>query len=301
MNPVEIFNEQLQASERFRNAFQSVKQSSTRKIQFEGFSYTLQLNPARIRSSKADISKPLAESACFLCKANMPEDQLKVDYDERFFISVNPFPILWNHLTIISKAHTPQTIQGNTSTLLKLAKNMEGMVVFYNSPKSGASAPFHCHFQAGTEQDLPAYVELDEIRKLYTTDEKNGIFKISEPTRRMIVVEDESLSSETQKIDYILDEINRIYGSTEAEANIGAIYKDGRYRTILFPREKHRPYEYSLPGNDRILVSPGFADMAGMIPCSLSENYHSITAENIKSIMNQVSIPDYKLQMIALK
>lgn len=300
MDPRELMAKQNAHSDNFAKTFATLKLSETRTIEFEGFSYTLQLNPGRIKSSKANISIPVEKKECFLCRNNMPADQIKFQYNDRFFISINPFPILDNHLTIISREHTPQTIKGNVETMLQLSDYLENMVVFYNSPKSGASAPFHCHFQAGWEKELPCFVEIDEIKKRYTTESGNGIWKISEPTRRMVVVEDSNQQEAIRKTEHILAEISRIYGSSEPEANIGVVNKNGIYRAILFPREKHRPEEYFREGDNKILVSPGFADMAGLIPCSIPNNYKTITKEDIRSIMNQVSMPENKLNEIKL-
>lgn len=298
-----LFSEQMERSERFQKAFASLHNGQTRKIEFDGFSYTLQLNPARIKSSTANINKPLDEENCFLCKKNMPTDQMKRDYDGEFFLSVNPFPILNTHLTIISHDHRPQSIKGNTMRMLGLADYMEeGFTVFYNSPKSGASAPFHCHFQAGVTSCLPAFMEIESIRDKYTVKEYHGdTFLIKEPTRGIVLIETKDINKAGQRFTEVLDQLSRIYNTDEPEANIGVTKANGSYRIILFPRDKHRPEEYYREGDSKILVSPGFADMAGMIPCSLVNNYNNIAKEDIISIMNQVSIPIEKLMKIEIK
>ena len=79
---------------------------------------------------------------------------------------------------------------------------------------------------------------------------------------------------------------------------IGVVFKDGMFRIIVLPREKHRPKEYMLEGDEKILVSPGFADMAGVVPCSLPSDFYKITKENIQSIMSQVSIAEEKFSRL---
>lgn len=294
------FNEQLSQSELMRNAFSNIEKCIVREIDFDGFSYTLQLNPARIKSSTANIHKPLAQSNCFLCKPNMPVDQMKNDYDGEFFICFNPYPILRRHLTIVSHSHRPQSIIGNTMRMLRLSADLDGMTVFYNSPKSGASAPFHCHFQAGFSKELPAFRDIETIKDKYTLESGNGIHLIKEPTRGIVVIEGEDINDVDLRFRNVLNEISLIYDNPEPEANIGVACENGRYRIIIFPREKHRPDEYYNEGSGKILVSPGFADMAGLIPCSRPEDYDKITKENITSIMNQVSIPADKLVRIRI-
>ncbi len=297
-----LYQLQIEQSERFSNAFASLAQSQTRKIEFNGFSYTLQLNPARIKSSTANISRPLSEENCFLCKPNMPAEQIKQDWDGEFFISVNPFPILRQHLTIISHTHRPQTIHGHTMRLLRLAEYMEeGYTVFYNSPRSGASAPFHCHFQAGLTEDLPSFCEAGQLMAKYTTAQYGDTSIIQEPTRNIVVIENPDISAAESRLREVLEQLCLIYNTSEPEANIGATISNGKYRIMIFPREKHRPMEYSYEDDRKILISPGFADMAGLIPCVLTQNYEELSADSIKSIMNQVSIPAEKIIKIKMK
>ena len=289
-----FFDRQLRYAESFRTTFNALKNSLLREINFEGFKYVLQLNPLRIKSSTADISKPLDREKCFLCKANMPPYQLGMDFDENFTIFVNPFPIFSRHFTIVSRRHTPQTIAGNVMTMLEAARELEGLVVFYNSPKSGASAPFHCHFQAGGFDEMPLFYDLENLVKLYKVSENDGVVKVDDTTRRFLIVKEQDVSEAEKKIKRILDTLNSLYGMTEPEANIGAVYRGGFFCVVILPREKHRPFEYSLPEDERILVSPGFADLAGMVPCSLKSDFEKITKENIKSIMSQVTITEEK-------
>ncbi|MCQ2249549.1 MAG: DUF4922 domain-containing protein [Bacteroidales bacterium] len=296
-----LFQRQMESSEQFRAAFANLANSQTRKIQYQGFSYTLQLNPARIKSSTANIQKPLDEKACFLCVPNMPEYQIKENYDEQFLISVNPFPILQNHLTIISRQHTPQSIHGHSSRLMRLSSSMPGMCVFYNSPKSGASAPFHCHFQAGEASKLPVFMEFDSLIRQYSINSANGIHIIKEPTRGIILIESADASDAAHRLQHVLEQISLTYGMEEPEANLGVVYTGDRYRIAIFPREKHRPSEYYREDDSRILVSPGFADMAGLIPCSRPCDYANITQQDITSIMNQVSISAENLGKIDIK
>lgn len=296
----ELYSRQLEQSDTFRSAFSSLYQSSTREVQYHGFSYTLQLNPARIKSSTADISKPLGQQSCFLCRCNMPEYQIKAECDSEFFISVNPYPILPRHLTIISHKHTPQTIHGHIASMLKLAADMPGMCVFYNSPKSGASAPFHCHLQAGLASELPAFRQIDSIRSRYAEKQAGGISLICGPTRRMAIIESPSISEAESQATNILRQLGAISGNHEPEANIGAAFWGGLFRAIIFPRQLHRPWQYFADDPQKILISPGFADMAGLIPCSRPCDYDRITHCDITSIMNQASISAENLLRIEI-
>lgn len=288
---ISFFNHQLEYSENYRKTFASLAVSKLRTLQFDGFKYVLQLNPGRIKSSTANISKPLSEDNCFLCRKNMPECQLGMDFNKDFTIFVNPFPILGHHLTIVSRVHRPQSILGNTDTMLSLAKFMPGMVVFYNSPKSGASAPFHMHFQAGDMCDLPVFEGVVELTRKHCVASRACTHKVWDGTRRLLIIESTDMAEADEELRMALQRLSRVSQNPEPEANIGAMYADGLYRIVVFPRGKHRPDEYFRESN-RILVSPGFADMAGIIPCSIPDNYESITDADIVSIMNQVTISE---------
>ena len=115
----------------------------------------VQYNPARIVSTGANIEKSaLMKRRCFLCRENRPEEQfskqIKIDKEASYELLVNPFPILPEHFTIPLTAHTPQAIYRNFGTIRQLLRRYSRIMVFYNGPLCGASAPDHLHFQAGT-------------------------------------------------------------------------------------------------------------------------------------------------------
>ena len=106
-----------------------------------GESIVVQYNPARIRSSAADIIKDaIARRRCFLCAENRPQEQISLDCGE-YEILVNPYPVFDRHLTIAFKRHEDQRIGGRVRDMIGFAKELPDMTVFYNGPRSGASAP----------------------------------------------------------------------------------------------------------------------------------------------------------------
>ena len=96
-----LIHRQLEASPMFANNFKNMYSSELREVRFDGFSYTLQMNPARIQSATADITKKPDTNRCFLCSGNLIEGQFAEDYTSAFLIAVNPFPLAENHITII--------------------------------------------------------------------------------------------------------------------------------------------------------------------------------------------------------
>ncbi|MBQ1698469.1 MAG: DUF4922 domain-containing protein, partial [Bacteroidales bacterium] len=75
------------------------------------------------------------------------------------------------------------------------------------------------------------------------------------------------------------------------EANVGVALDGGIYKVVIFPRTKHRPEEYFAQGDNHYTISPGFADMAGLIPCAVESDFLRLDKERITSIFTQVSLP----------
>ena len=117
----------------------------------------VQFNPGRYISTSAKVDeKSINDRKCFLCPANLPEEQKGILYEEEYLILGNPFPIFPEHFTIPNINHVPQQIKNNFPLMLKLTKDLsKHYVVLYNGPKCGASAPDHFHFQAGTKNFMP--------------------------------------------------------------------------------------------------------------------------------------------------
>ena len=126
-----------------------------KELPLPGMNFKVQFNPARIASTgaKVDVAAIKARK-CFLCAANRPEVQKGIDWNDRYTILVNPFPIFPRHLTIPDKEHTLQLIKGRMTHMMQLAAELPGYTVFYNGPRCGASAPDHMHFQAGNSDFL---------------------------------------------------------------------------------------------------------------------------------------------------
>ncbi|MCQ2975703.1 MAG: DUF4922 domain-containing protein [Bacteroidales bacterium] len=282
---------QLRCSDLFNNNFRNMHSSMQRIIEFDGFSYTLQLNPARIKSAAADTSKPLDSSKCFLCKDNLLENQIIEEFNSEFYISVNPFPIGENHFTIISKNHINQGIMDMVELYIESSMMLPNYCVFYNGPHCGASAPFHRHFQACKADCYPLYNQIESLKR-YTTKKDEFvdtiIYKIDDTTRNFILIETSNQTSATHYLNTILSDLSIKYNESEPEVNIGSTYRNGYFSITIFPRAKHRPEEFYKDEEHRILCSPGYADLAGLMPICLVRNFETISQDNIRSIMKQV-------------
>ena len=146
--------------------FRALKGMQTRTLKVGGLESKIQFNPERIASSTADTAPAtLAARPCFLCVKNRPKEQFHLKFEGRkgrlYNIQVNPYPIFQKHLVIARSEHLPQAIWHHLPDMLDFAWNYQDYTVYYNGPKSGASAPDHLHFQAIPRESLPLEKAID--------------------------------------------------------------------------------------------------------------------------------------------
>lgn len=258
-----------------------------------GISVKVQFNPARIRSSAAKVDKDsLKERPCFLCTQNLPRKQEWVDFNDRYLILVNPFPIFPRHLTIAMKEHTDQRIKGRFSDMLLLAEALDDYTVFYNGPRCGASAPDHFHFQAGNKGFMPVEEESRFFpRKRIYSDKSSSIAVMEGYLRHTLVLEGrsvESLDRRFTKIYDILQQIQKV--EDEPMMNILAAFDENRWRVFIFPRRAHRPVQFYEKGDRQILLSPASVDFGGVWITPRREGFEKLDAAAVKDIFSQVSL-----------
>src|SRR4051812_36926952 len=95
-----------------RERVEALSHARTRTIDFGGrFVVKPQFNPGRLPSVTTKMDEQtIRNRACFLCDANRPTEQRAVDCGGGFKLLCNPFPILPEHLTIVTDEHRPQRI-----------------------------------------------------------------------------------------------------------------------------------------------------------------------------------------------
>ena len=298
-----FFNRQLEKWDDARHRFRDLKHVETKKLSEE---VHLQFNPARIVSTGAKIDKKtLGERPCFLCDKNRPKEQMSQQIDERFHLLVNPFPILPVHFTIPARKHQPQAIYKNYGEMHRFLSLHSELMVFYNGPKCGASAPDHLHFQAGTSGILPLQANWQRLsRNLTDIISLNDEEKIA--VVRDFIVPAFVIISKSEESDETL--FHRLYKSmpmrgdeTEPMMNIIAWRKGDEYISVVIPREKHRPEAYFAEGDAQVMVSPGALDMSGLIITPREEDFHKLTEESATTILQECGISTEKMNSIVTK
>ena len=77
--------------------------------------------------------------------------------------------------------------------------------------------------------------------------------------------------------------------------------KQNKEYAIVIPRSKHRPDRYFAEGEEKLLVSPGALDMAGLIVTPREEDFNKITTADIENIIREVGFPKGEAMAIARK
>ena len=298
-----FFNRQMEKWADARHRFRDLKHVETHQLSDQ---LKVQWNPARIVSTGAKIDKKtLGDRPCFLCDKNRPKEQISKQIDERFLLLVNPFPILPVHFTIPARKHQPQSIYKNYGEMHRFLSLHSELMVFYNGPKCGASAPDHLHFQAGTSGILPLQANWQRLSRNLTDiislndDEKIALI-------HDFVVPAFVIISKSEDSDEAL--FHRLYKSmpvrgdeTEPMMNIIAWRKGDEYISVVIPREKHRPEAYFAEGDAQMMVSPGALDMSGLIITPREEDFRKLTEESASAILQECGVSTDKMNSIVTK
>ena len=295
-----FFNRQLEMWEDARHRFRDLKHVEVRQLSDQ---LKVQFNPARIVSTGAKIDKhTLGERPCFLCERNRPKEQMTKQIDDHFQLLVNPFPILPVHFTIPATKHQPQSIYRHYGEMHRLLSLHSELMVFYNGPKCGASAPDHLHFQAGTSGVLPLQTNWQRLsRNLSDVISLNDEEKIS--VLRDFLVPAFVIISKSEDSDEEL--FHRLYRSmpmrgdeSEPMMNIIAWRKGDEFISVVIPREKHRPDAYFAEGEDQMMVSPGALDMAGLIITPREEDFNKLNLDKATALLRECGISAEKMEAI---
>jgi hypothetical protein len=280
-----------------RTGYAGLAQVRTRTIEMDGFTIRVQWNPARIVSSSASVDdESIRRRKCFLCPANLPAEQRGILFASSYIVLCNPFPIFEEHFTIPHTTHTLQRIGPSFGTMLDLAHAMQKRYMLtYNGAKSGASAPDHCHFQAGEKGFLPLEKEITRLvggGEVLADTKTMQVVALDAGLRRYIVLrsgERESLIGALRVVESAFAEATG--DKEEPMMNILASFDWGTWTVLIFPRAKHRPSMYFAQGDERILVSPAAVDCGGVLTTPLEKDFQRLTADRIREIFGEIFLP----------
>ena len=301
-----FFDRQIEKWDAVRYRFHELQDVRERELPLGDYSVEVQFNPARIVSTGAKIDKKaIAKRPCFLCVKNRPKEQMTKTVDEKFELLVNPFPILPVHFTIALRRHEPQRILPNYREMHKLLTRYPELMVFYNGPKCGASAPDHMHFQAGTSGVLPMQQSWQRLSRnletICTIDDNNCISVVSDYPCPALLIKSRSEQTDGELFRIIYDALPWQADDAEPMMNIVAWREGDDFLSVVFPRKKHRPDCYYADGDEKMLVSPGALDMAGLTITPRAEDFKRITPNLIRGIIEEVSLSDEQFKEVIAK
>ena len=228
-----FFNRQLERWDDARQRYRDLRNVETRELTEENFTMQVQWNPARIVSTGASIDKKaVAERPCFLCEQNRPQEQNKKQLDNLLELLVNPFPILPTHYTLPTMLHQPQRIDKLYPEIHRLLTEYPELMVFYNGPKCGASAPDHAHLQAGTNGILPLQTAWQRLSRNLTSlnpqpstlNEDEGIFVINDYPCPALLLRTRAKDTDQKLFKRLYKAMNEEQEATDEEPMMNIVY-----------------------------------------------------------------------------
>lgn len=274
--------------------YDALREVRRRDIDVDGFKISVQFNPARILSTGASVDKDfIRRRPCFLCSSNRPEEQLAIEIHPGWQLLVNPYPILPMHFTIASVTHRDQ--DRLPDDIVAIAEKLPGMAVFYNGARAGASAPDHMHLQAVLKDELPLLRLAERFHKSSNPGLRmssdfvpgfpylffSGVVDPSAPDCSAVLTAGLMLGGPDGD------------GRFTDQSLLNAFFwigEGGELRFLSVPRKAHRPACYFSEGDERLLVSPGCIDMAGIIITPRVEDFSTIESKDLLTIYDDVAI-----------
>lgn len=302
----QLFNHEIEHWQLAKDKYADLGTSISKRFHFGDFSVDVTCNPARMRSTLADVKQRLermrtlpnnAQSAaafdeidkkCFLCAELRPKEQQSVEVGH-FELLVNPYPIFPIHFTIAHKCHTPQLIVPYFADFLNFTKSLPDFAVFYNGANCGASAPFHAHFQAAEKKYFKVIKDYATLKPSnFDTIEQSKVhtLKIFKNYLRKAFIISTSDKERAKEVfikyfgQYIDDNMLNIIGCFDA----------GHYTIFIFPRKKFRPTQFfEEDENKRLAISPASVEMSGCFVTIFKEHFDRMTKADVVDIFEQIS------------
>jgi ATP adenylyltransferase/5',5'''-P-1,P-4-tetraphosphate phosphorylase II len=284
----ELFKRQARAWPQLANGLEGLARAKTLPVRIGWFDIFIRHIAHRMASTTASVDREsVAKRPCFLCAQNLPSEEEGLPFNKDFTIYCNPFPIVDRHLTIAHKEHGLQRIANQFGSMLDIAAALAGYFVVYNGPESGASAPDHMHFQAGSRALFP--IEKD-------TAGLTG-FTVPNYGRNVFLLRGRDRSALIDRMDRAINLLAETTGKLpEPLVNIAVFHESGEWVAYLFPRGKHRPAVFY---TGELTVSPASIDLCGIFVVPVAQHFERITADAIAAILREITLPDDQFQEVA--
>ncbi len=295
-----FFETQLAAWPMAAANFEALGGVKVKELDVNGMPFKVQFNPARMASSGAKVdAASLKARPCFLCEKNRPEVQIGIEWNDRYTILVNPFPIFHRHLTIPDTSHTDQLIAGRIADMMGLAAELNGYTVFYNGPRCGASAPDHMHFQAGNSDFLTIAPAIENAElKTIAADGDATLSLVDTLPVKVFVIDAADHSAGERLFGRLLEAMPVPEGEREPMLNLLCYSPPAGERLVVIPRKRHRPACYGTD-NGCMLISPASVDVGGVFIPPRPEDFERMDQAAIASILDEVCLTAEEIGEIA--
>ncbi len=288
----DLMDRQLAAWPEAARRYRDLQKTETKETDLGGMPVRIQFNPSRAVSTLARTDAAAIKARpCFLCRENRPVQQEALPFEgcdgRRYEVLVNPFPIFPEHYTVPAVEHTSQRITGRFPDMLRLAEAFPDMVVFYNGPESGASAPDHFHFQMGCRGFLPVETHFDRLRPV--TVMRPGAADIAVTSAYipgLPVITAPDGASATAAFLRVLRSLPVSPATGEPQLNI-LCWKDTLFRILVIPRKAHRPSCYFAPEDRAVRISPASVDLGGVFIVPVEEDFRRVNAQVLRGIIEE--------------
>ncbi len=295
-----LFDRQLAAWPEAARRYRDLQNIETKEIDLGGMPVRVQFNPARAVSTLARTDAAAIKARpCFLCRDNRPAQQEALPFagcdGRRYEALVNPFPIFPEHYTVPAVEHTPQRIAGRFPDMLRLAEAFPDMVVFYNGPESGASAPDHFHFQMGCRGFLPVETHFDRLRPVTVMRPGRAVIAVTSGyiSGLPVITAPDGASAAAAFLRVLRSlpvspatgepQLNILcWRETPADGGSGALF-----RILVIPRKAHRPSCYFAPEDRSVRISPASVDLGGVFIVPAEEDYRRVNLQVLRTIIQE--------------
>lgn len=299
----EMLAKQLKTWSLAHDNFQALKNVRLKEIRLDDCLIKIQFNPARAISTTAKVDKgAILDRPCFLCVANLPVEQERLPFGFHYLVLCNPYPIFQEHFTIPARRHEPQRILCRLNDLLTIARRLNRHTIFYNGPRCGASAPDHAHFQAVTQGVMPIDQEIGDClarqddRHLIPLGQAPGgsrLWRLERYWRNGFVIEGNNQEEIATWFKRVFDALPRSEDEEEPKMNLFAYYNDKTgWRLVIIPRKAHRPRQYFAEGEERLLSSPGAADVGGLLILPVERDFERMDESLLRDLFGQTCYDD---------
>ena len=279
-----------------RRGYAGLEQVEVRTFELDGYPFNVQHNPARMTSSTASVDEAsIRNRRCFLCSEHLPEGQKAILLEQEWMLLVNPFPIFPEHFTIANLAHIPQRILGNICPMLRIVRDLgPEYTLFYNGPRSGASAPDHMHFQMGSRNFMPIDQEASALIARHGKELIQGgpvrLIALAGLLRPFFVLESDDESALEYTIKQLLSLLPESQASPEEPLLNIIVRWEGFWRVLLYPRTRHRPSFFFQEGPKKILISPAAVDMGGLSIAPRHEDFSKLSRHDLERMFAEVCL-----------